>query len=210
MTDTVLGIDPSLTCTSLVALHGDEHRVHRVETDPKRFSSPQHRLAYMRRRLESVLDEHWPVKLVAIEGYAFGSRTAQHSIAEWGGLLRYTLWLQDFAFVEVPPTTIKSFVTGKGNSEKALMLREVFRKWGFEAFDDNDADAYCCARFAQALLLPAITKARQAWAATYVPTPTVSWATNVAELLVEDQLKQVKTAARVAKVAEKARKKAGV
>lgn len=207
MTDTVLGIDPSLTCTSIVALRGDEHRIHRIETDPKRFSSPQHRLAYMRRLLEAVLDEHWPVKLVAIEGYAFGSRTAQHSIAEWGGLLRYTLWLQDFAFVEVPPATLKSFVTGKGNSEKSLMLREVFRKWVFEAFDDNDADAYCCARFAQMLLAPA-SKAQQALAATYVPMPTVSWATPVSELLVEDQLKQVKTATRIAKAAAKARKKA--
>lgn len=207
MTDTVLGIDPSLTCTSIAVLHGDEHRLHRIETDPKRFSSPQHRLAYMRRLLEEVLEECWPVKLAVIEGYAFGSRTAQHSIAEWGGLLRYTLWQSACSFVEVPPTTLKSFVTGKGNGEKSLVLREVFRKWVFEAFDDNDADAYCCARFAQVLLAPA-SKVQHAWAATYVPTPTIFWATSVEELLVEDQCKRMKTAARVAKAAEKARKKA--
>lgn len=41
----------------------------------------------------------------------------------------------------VPPTTLKKFVTGKGNAEKSLMIREVYKRWGFDAADDNQADA---------------------------------------------------------------------
>ncbi len=52
----------------------------------------------------------------------------------------------------VPPSTLKKFVTGKGNGQKNLMLREVSHRWGVEAADDNQADAVALAEFGRAYL----------------------------------------------------------
>lgn len=87
--------------------------------------------------------------LVALEGYSFGSHQGAHQIGEWGGLLRWTLWGEMVPYIEVSPSTLKSYVSGKGNAPKEVMLREVFRKWGFEAASNDEADAYGLARFAE-------------------------------------------------------------
>jgi crossover junction endodeoxyribonuclease RuvC len=51
-------------------------------------------------------------------------------------------------FIVIPPTSLKAYVTGKGNAPKELMIREVFKKWKYEADDNNDSDAYALARVA--------------------------------------------------------------
>lgn len=139
---TVLGVDPSLTCTALVVVRGSEVLARGcIESKPKNFSTQIHRYDFMRESLLCFIDEHMP-DFAAVEGYSFGSRGQQHSIAEWGGLLRWTLWSADVPYREVPPATLKKFVTGAGNADKALVLREVFKRWGFNARDDNEADAF--------------------------------------------------------------------
>ncbi len=45
----------------------------------------------------------------------------------------------------VPPTSLKKYVTGKGNTQKNQMLMHVFKKWNLEFTDDNAADSYALA-----------------------------------------------------------------
>lgn len=55
----------------------------------------------------------------------------------------------------VPPSTLKKFVTGKGNTPKADMALKVWKKWAIDFADDKGGDklhAYCLARYGQALL----------------------------------------------------------
>ena len=54
--------------------------------------------------------------------------------------------------MEVAPTSLKKFVTGKGNAKKDLMLLSVYKRWGFDTTNDNKADAYGLAQFGRALL----------------------------------------------------------
>ena len=39
------------------------------------------------------------------------------------------------------PSQLKKFVTGKGNSEKSMVIKEVYKRFGIDTNDDNTADA---------------------------------------------------------------------
>lgn len=83
---------------------------------------------------------------VAIEGYAFGSQMA-NMLGELGGMVKLTLLERDIYPLIVPPTSLKKYVTGKGNGvPKSQMLLYVYKKWGVELPDDNAADSYALAR----------------------------------------------------------------
>lgn len=80
--------------------------------------------------------------LVVFEGLSYGSNDP--SAQERAGLaylLRHALYRQGVLYLLVPPTTLKKFVTGKGNAEKSLMLLEVYKRFGVSAANDNEADA---------------------------------------------------------------------
>jgi len=63
-------------------------------------------------------------------------------------IIRVLLYERNIDFSVVPPSTLKKFVTGKGNCKKDLVLLKVFQKWGVEFSDNNLADAYSLAKFA--------------------------------------------------------------
>ncbi|KPH63055.1 hypothetical protein ADT71_13880 [Novosphingobium sp. ST904] len=61
----------------------------------------------------------------------------------YGGLLAVlTAWCEEhlIAYQGVPVGTIKRYITGKGNADKAAVINAV-RKVGFFPVDDNEADA---------------------------------------------------------------------
>jgi crossover junction endodeoxyribonuclease RuvC len=62
--------------------------------------------------------------------------------------LRCKLCSIQINFEIVPPTALKKFITGRGNSKKDIMLKEVFKKFGADYNDDNLCDAYCLAKYA--------------------------------------------------------------
>lgn len=47
----------------------------------------------------------------------------------------------------VGPGTWKKVVLGKGNFKKGLILKEVYKKWKLDFTSDDEADAYCLARY---------------------------------------------------------------
>jgi crossover junction endodeoxyribonuclease RuvC len=57
------------------------------------------------------------------------------------GVIRYGLYRRGIPYLLVAPGQVKKFATGKGNSEKNLVIRAVFQRFGIEADDDNAADA---------------------------------------------------------------------
>jgi Holliday junction resolvasome RuvABC endonuclease subunit len=88
---------------------------------------------------------------IFIEGYGFSFRGMDFTLAELGGIIRLSLLeCVDQSFYNVPPTSLKLFITGKGNSAKNIMLEQVYRRYklGSEILkDDNQVDAYALARF---------------------------------------------------------------
>ncbi len=93
---------------------------------------------------------------IMIEGYAFSSNSAySHATAEIGGIVRYHLRKLGFVPLEIPPTSLKKFLVGKGNAKKPEMLAAVYRRYGVKLYDDNMADAYGLAKMGQAMQVPA-------------------------------------------------------
>lgn len=62
------------------------------------------------------------VEQVYIEDYSYGSVGRVFNIAENVGILKYKLKEENFPCISVPPTVIKKYATGKGNSKKEDML----------------------------------------------------------------------------------------
>lgn len=89
------------------------------------------------------------VDLVVIEGYSFASQYKAAPMGELGGCVRFLLYRLGIPFVDVPPSTLKKYATGKGNSNKDAMIAAAIRRFGFKGCDNNEADAYllwCMAR----------------------------------------------------------------
>ena len=122
-----------------------------LSTKPGDFPSQSARLLRLGEMLthavESAID-FGESRFVAIEGYAMGSKTRPQMAGELGGHLRLLLWQAGVPYIIVPPTTLKKYVLGKGNAAKELMLKEVFRKWGYDTTSNDRADAYALARIA--------------------------------------------------------------
>ncbi len=92
---------------------------------------------------------------VFIEGYSFGSFGGQlRDRTELAGVIKHNLWLSHIPYSIVAPTTLKKWVTGKGNAEKSLMLHMIAKKTGVECENDDAADATGLVDFGWHLLHP--------------------------------------------------------
>jgi len=160
---TVLGIDPSLTATGCVKLKdGSILSKQLIKTKPSGSLPIEElgRLQYIRDSIDTT-----DVKIAAVEGLAMMSRKST-SLVQLSGLnyfIREYLQLSEVPFIIVPPTVLKKFITGKGNSPKELMLLEVYKRYGVSFDDNNTCDAYCLARICHAIKYPKekITKIQQ-------------------------------------------------
>jgi Holliday junction resolvasome RuvABC endonuclease subunit len=85
--------------------------------------------------------------LVLIEGYSHHSKgRGVLQLAELGGVLRYVLIGYGDSTVEVPPTVLKKFATGRGNASKTLIVQQLCRRYDRIFNTDNEADAYALLR----------------------------------------------------------------
>lgn len=82
-------------------------------------------------------------ELVVIEGYAFGSGSGKSmDRGEFGGIVRWELYHRGIQMVEVTPTQLKKFLTGKGNADKSHIISVLSREYDREFFSDNKADSF--------------------------------------------------------------------
>ena len=142
MTWQPVGLDLSLTSTGIATTHGETT----IKTKLKGMS----RLAYIAEQVETTV-EHFKQPLIVIEGYAYGAQgRAVYNIGELGGVVRHNLWSAGHLYIDVPPTKLKKFVTGKGNANKAAVVSAVTHRAGREFGTDDEADAFglyamgCC------------------------------------------------------------------
>jgi len=89
--------------------------------------------------------------LAVVEDFSFGSKgQAVFQIAGLGYLVRHFLWQSKIPTLLVPPALLKKYVTGSGNADKTVMLKEIYKRWGADINDDNVGDAYALARIGTA------------------------------------------------------------
>jgi crossover junction endodeoxyribonuclease RuvC len=139
-----VGIDPS-TKTGLVILNRDGEIINQEEVKSKLKSDPDRFVDLT----ESILEELHPNDIIAIEGFSYGSKgrgvSTQYGI---GWLIRAELFKRGYDYIEVSPSAVKKFATGKGNEKKENMVLPIFKHWGFEHPSDNVRDAYVLAKIA--------------------------------------------------------------
>jgi crossover junction endodeoxyribonuclease RuvC len=140
----VLGIDPSLTgfAVSVVSVSNPKDQATYVYTSPRRGVQ---RLVDIKNTMDWLIKELTIVD-VAIEGTVVRSPSAS-VLGELSGVIKAYLYEEYTLFpLQVPPMSLKKFVTGKGNGvQKNQILLNVYKKWGIEFTDDNAADAYSLA-----------------------------------------------------------------
>jgi crossover junction endodeoxyribonuclease RuvC len=115
---------------------------------------------------------HHKFDVVAIEGLSYGSNLpSSQERAALHFMVRASLIADGREFITVPPTTLKKFVCDTGKAKKELILKEVFRRWGVDTDNDNQADAAALAIFAAVHAGPvpglALTKVQQATIESY-------------------------------------------
>jgi crossover junction endodeoxyribonuclease RuvC len=142
-----IGIDPS-SKTGFVELDRDGNVINIEEvtsnekTDLEKFIDVA---SYLRNSIDNSYK-------VVIEGFSYGSRGAGVSYQYGlGWIIREHLLMGLIDFVEVSPNTLKKFATGKGNAAKNLVMKDVYKRYGFENDSDNIVDAYVLAQIGRAL-----------------------------------------------------------
>jgi hypothetical protein len=160
MTDLYIGIDQSYSAFAVAVYNADtgKHEVFRKGFSAQSYGSGIDRLIEIRRwvfgRLMA-LDGMRSIRRVAMEGYARERKNGREESGELAVIVK-------LACLEVlpnpvgypaivPPTSLKKYVTGTGRADKARMLLAVYKKWGAEFTDHNEADAYGLARLAHHL-----------------------------------------------------------
>lgn len=159
-----IGLDLSLAKTGIAILR-DEDTVYTglIKSKPSGESAraETERLVGIVQEIELTIAEHLGSEkpdIVVIEGLAFMARntTALVQLAGLNYLVRAFLLAQEWSFLIVAPSTLKKYVTGKGNSDKGVIILEVYKRWGESLLDDNIADAFGLAKIGEALLSPDI------------------------------------------------------
>lgn len=145
-TNKIVGIDYSMTCPAVCIQHNTEEwtfdtcefyfltdvKKHIIQTELINSEEfPLHKSQEERfdniSNLICELLAPATQKKIFIEGYSMGSKGKVFHIAENVGLLKHKLWSKGWGFTEIPPTSVKQFATGKGNSDKFKMF-EAFEK----------------------------------------------------------------------------------
>lgn len=146
----ILGLDPSSN-TGYVILDEDGNLVKAgvvtFKPEVDRFA----RYEKYERKVKQLIEDY-DVDLVIIEGYSFAGKFNNSFQYELGTVYRMMLYKEDIMFVEVPPSSLKKFITGKGNGKKDLIMLGVYKLWDFDTDNDNEADAYGLAQFGRGII----------------------------------------------------------
>jgi crossover junction endodeoxyribonuclease RuvC len=163
VTPRILAADLSLTSTG-IAVNGETRTIRTNLRGAER-------LDYIASRVVGMAVAH-AVELVALEGYSFGSKgRAVFSIGELGGCVRLELHRAGIPFVDVSPSSLKKYATGKGNCGKDDMIETAIRRFAFAGHGNDEADAWLLLKMAEAAYSDAPRAAYQAQALAGVEWP---------------------------------------
>lgn len=144
-----LGLDLSLTGSGIVLLDKDCKVEFAITLKNKLVG--MERLQYIRNEIATMVDDAEP-NCICIENYAMGSHAGQaFSIGELGGVIKLMLWEKGQEPYLITPTRLKKYITGKGVAEKDQIMLSIYKNFGWEPKDNNQADAYGLAHMAYML-----------------------------------------------------------
>lgn len=141
--ETFIGIDQSYSGFGLVVLRENDEDINLWKFPPE--GSESYRLLGIYLKLYRFFVEERSKGahcIMAMEGYAHGSKFNREKLGELGGIVKLA-WRSVFETdpVIVSPTVLKKYMTGKGTASKDQML-EAARIFNPDVKNHNVADAY--------------------------------------------------------------------
>ncbi len=153
-----IGIDPSLTGFAVAGWTPEKFWTERYRSKLRGVQRLVDISFWLIDRLDVMTE--YDVGMICMEGYSFGAKSSREVLGELGGVIKVALYqaLPEPACYPtlVPPPTLKKWTTGAGNCSKDQMMLGVYKKWGFDPPNNDEADAYALARLAAATLNPQI------------------------------------------------------
>ena len=138
----IIGLDPSYTATGIAWGDG-------TTCTMKLKGDGRERLQFAYNTFGNL-----DADLVVVEGYAHGKGFNTHMMGELGGVIRLALTHARIPFLDVQPTQLKKYATGKGNAKKEVVLVEAVRRLGYEGSSTDEADALWLRQIGLALHTP--------------------------------------------------------
>jgi crossover junction endodeoxyribonuclease RuvC len=147
------GVDASFSGTGVIIIDNDCKIIDQKLISTKKkddIYDIEKRMLFIVNDLSIFLTKYFKdLKLILIEGLSYGSTgDGAAQLAALNYFIRIFLLQNALYYDDVSPSKLKMFASGKGQSKKNLMLKEVYKRWGIDFDDDNLCDAYCLARLA--------------------------------------------------------------
>ncbi len=141
----ILGLDPSLTSFGVAKVKLMSELLwagsHGVWKTSLRGAA---RLDWFYDRMIQELSLEIPA-LVVIEGYAYARGNQQAAMGELGGVVRLALHKWGGDWIVVPPSSLKKFVTGKGNAPKDRVMMDAYKRFEIDVPTTDECEALCLA-----------------------------------------------------------------
>jgi Holliday junction resolvasome RuvABC endonuclease subunit len=159
VTFTAIGLDMSLTSTGVCVKTTGTINIKTIKSDPHKHPNDLERLRFIVEEvMRSIPIMYFPAThMVCIEDYFVPYNPKQIGSAikliALGTLMRVRLYEAGIPFFVVSPSQLKKFVLGKGTGQKDLILREVYKRWGINAENNDQADSVVLAYLAESLIM---------------------------------------------------------
>ncbi len=135
----LLTLDLSLNETGYCVQTGNTTKSGIIK--PPKDLSQYGKIEYNLKTILDLVEEH-KILLVGIESAAFGMKSSSMNIlAEQQGVIKYELKKRNLGVIEVAISSIKKFITGKGNAKKTDMIAALRDKHNILTKNNNECDA---------------------------------------------------------------------
>lgn len=140
-----VGIDPS-TKTGVVILDDQGRLLDGYEIEHKKLKDP----ARMFNVIQDTVEQLEQGDVIAIEGFGFASQSG-FLLGGIGWGMRCEMYARGLDYIEVAPTQLKKYASGKGNTKKDELAVHIYKHWNFESKSDNVRDAFVLAQIARSI-----------------------------------------------------------
>lgn len=138
----VVGLDLSLAATGIAGPDGTQvvqSTGHKGDTLTQRAA----RLLTLRTHIATTVEASG-AELVTVEAPSFGQQRqgGTHDRSGLWWLVVTQILAAGIEVIEVPPASIKKYATGSGVAKKPDIRMAIFKRYGLDIADDNEADAF--------------------------------------------------------------------
>lgn len=138
-----VGLDMSLSSTGICIKTGNDIKVETIKSKPDTAENDLARLKWIVAEVMRRIPKG--VSMVCLEDFFVPSSSFQVGsaikLAMLGTTTRLALYDAGMPFFVVSPNSLKKHILGKGVGKKDLIVREVYKKYGIDVKDSDQADA---------------------------------------------------------------------